>query len=892
MRAILVVASIVQALLFCWPAAGAELEPIRLRCEYLDGPLGIDIASPRLGWELIGSADAHGLGQTGYRILVSSSREKLEASEGDLWDSGRIASDQSVNVAYAGKRLPSKQQCYWKVRVWDQDGAMSAWSRSARWTMGLLRAEDWRAQWVGTPAGGGPDRPSPWFRKVFSLTSRPRSAFVYVASIGYHEVHVNGRKVGDAVLAPSVSHLGRRVRYLTYEVTELLEPGANCVAVWLGNGWASHPEYKLADGAMFLLQIEATLGDGSSATVPSDGSWKTHASPITGMGGWKARQFGGERYDARIEKPGWSTAAFSDADWNRVRVFGPRQQTLSAETIEPDRLVERLVPASVQRKPDGSLRIDMGRSLTGWFEMPLRGPEGREISLEYSEREDEACSYGQRDVYVCSGRDDSPFRSRFNYHAFRWVTVRNLDRVPPDEDISGYLVRTGYDRAATFSCSNNLLNKIYQMTAWTYESLSLGGYLVDCPHRERLGYGGDAHATMETGMSQFRTAALYTKWLEDWRDTQQSTGEMPHTAPQMNGGGGPAWGGICVVLPWEVYRRFGDRRILEVSYPSIKKWLGFLDSKSAGDLLRPFTSFSTPGTPVWSFLGDWVPPGRGQDPGDRVDERSTHFFNNCYWILNLKIAADCADALALKEDARRYRERAAQVAAEVNRKYLDPATKTYVNGEQPYLAFPLLLEVVPPELRADVTERLERRISVTDRGHVNAGMHGTWLLWRYLNGIGRDDLLAGMMTQTTFPGWGHMIEQGATTVWEEWNGANSRLHSTLMGAGQWFTEGLAGIRPDDSAPGYKRFILAPALAGDVQWVEATFHSPYGEIGSSWKRDGGNFFWRFRVPPNTTATVHVPDPDARIRGTRFLRVAGAKAVLEAPSGLYEFRGRTR
>jgi alpha-L-rhamnosidase len=890
--------AIIQPLCFPPIARSASLQPAGLRCEYLQDPLGIDVVKPRLSWSFNPIDTPRGVSQSSYQILVASSRPKIDLNEGDLWDSGRVASDKSVHITYGGTELPSRAECYWKVRVWDGEGSVSDWSPPARWTMGLLRSADWQGKWIGTSAGTGPDQVTPWFRKAFSIRSRPRSSYVYVASIGYHDLFVNGRKVGDAVLSPSVSNLAHRVRYVTYDVSGLLVPGENCIGIWLGNGWASHPEYKLTGGARFLLQMETALEDGSRVVVLSDSSWKTHASPLTGIGHWKAREFGGERYDARQEMPGWSTADFKDSDWEPVRVFGQHTQALSAEMIEPNRLVRAVEPASIQQRPDGSVRVDMGRSYTGWFEIALRGARGHEIALEYSERESEACSYSQRDVYICSGKGNERFQSRFNYHAFRWVTIRNLGYSPAKKDMAGYLIRTDFRPAATFSSSNPLLNRLHDAMSWTYESLALGGYLVDCPHRERLGYGGDAHATMETGMSQFRTEALYTKWLQDWRDSQASDGEMPHTAPQMDGGGGPAWGGICVVLPWEFYRRYGDIRILETSYASARKWLEFLESKSSGDLLRPFTSFSTPGQPIWSFLGDWVAPGRGQEPAERVDERSTLFFNNCYWILNLRIAADWADVLGHADDARQYRARAEQVSAQAHRTFYDASRKTYANGEQTYLVFALAAGVVPEELRSEVLGRLEERIKSDDKGHINAGMHGTWLLYRYLGSIARDDLLAAMMLQQTYPSWGYMLDQGATTIWEEWNGNNSRLHSTLMGAGQWFTEDLAGIRPGKASPGYKHFILCPAVVAGLDAATATLQSPYGEIRSEWRSANGEFHWRLRIPANTTATVFVPassadavteggQPASGAAGIRFLRTEKGRAVFEAGSGTYDF-----
>ena len=321
----------------------------------------------------------------------------------------------------------------------------------------------------------------------------------------------------------------------------------------------------------------------------------------------------------------------------------------------------------------------------------------------------------------------------------------------------------------------------------------------------------------------------------------------------------------------------------------------------SGDLLQPFTSISTPGQPVWSFLGDWVAPGRGQDPADRVDERSTHFFNNCYWVLNLRIAAEWADVLGRKDEARRYRMRADQVSTRTHQTFFDPARKTYANGEQTYLVFPLAAGIVPEELRAEILSRLEERINVTDKGHINAGMHGTWLLWRYLGGIGRDDLLATMMTQQTFPSWAYMLDQGATTVWEEWNGNNSRLHSTLMGVGQWFTEDLAGIRPGDTTAGYKRFVLRPTVIPGLDSAAGEFHSPYGGIRSAWSSSDGAFRWNVRVPPNTTAVIYVPaaSPErvteegkaaSAAAGMRFLRMEKGRAVFEAGSGTYNLESR--
>lgn len=879
-------------------AADAGLVADRLRCEYLVDPLGIDVRQPRLSWAL--TCQQRCQKQTAFQVLVASSPELLGQDKGDLWDSGRVVSDQSVHVVYSGRPLDSRVQCHWKVRVWDKDGRPSAWSRPARWTMGFLEQGEWQGRWIGPPEATGPQAPSPWLRKCIRLAARPKSAWAYVASIGYHELYVNGQKVGDAVLGPSVTNYARRVRYVTYDIAPLLREGENCLGIWLGNGWATHKFYALEGGARALGQFEITLPEGTRQTVVTDASWKSHPSPIRGIGRWHWGDFGGEQYDAALEQAGWCTAPCNDTAWTPVKVFAPQTQVLSADMIEPNHLMQTLSPSSVNTRPDGSVRIDMGQAYTGWLEVALRGPAGRRITLEYSERPDLDCSFNQRDAFICGPSAHGVFRSRFNYHAFRWVTLRGLEHAPAPTEVKGYLIRTAFRPASTFACSDDDLNRIDRFLRWTYECLALGGCPVDCPHRERLGYGAEGLATMPTGLSHFDLGAFYTKWLVDWRDCQQPSGELPHTAPQYVGGGGPGWGGICAVLPWEMFVRYGDRRSLEQCYPMVQRWLAFLETKSRDDLLQPFTVFTDPRNPDWSFLGDWVPPRRGMASKERVDLRSTHFFNNCFWMLDLRLAARIAGQLGRSDEATAYQARAESIAKAAHRKFFVEEKAAYANGEQTYLAFPLWVGLPPPDLRPRVMARLEETIRKTDRGHLNAGVLGTWMLYQFLMGRERHDLLYEITRQTTFPGWKHMLAQGATTCWEDWGGnpapVYSRLHASYLGGGNWFLEGVAGIRPDERSPGYRHFLLSPSPVGDLKWAAATYDSPHGPISTRWSIDNATFTLEATVPAGTSATLRLPtgqpdavqeggQPVAQAEGVRRVGVEPGIGIYAVDSGRY-------
>jgi hypothetical protein len=923
------------------PAFAAESVHVsNLRCEYLVDPLGIDVVQPRLGWQIEPSDPANrDVRQSAYRILVANSEEALAADHGDLWDSSELKSDQSVNVVYQGQPLESRSVCFWKVRIWDQDGQVSSWSKPAKWSMGLLKPADWKAQWIGVASQPGKPKNDPWFRKTFSMTARPARATAYVASLGYHELYVNGKRIGDRVLAPAISDLTQRVRYVTYDLSDCLREGSNAVVLWAAAGWADFPDFGLKDKPLVLAQIEIEQPEGQTLQIVTDATWKTHPSPLSPIGNWTNPGFGGECYDATREVPGWNTADLDDSAWPNAAVFTPKVR-LSAEMIEPNRRIETLKPVEIASPAPGVFRIDMGRNYAGWFEIRMKGRPGQKVTLEWAERPNESKTYEQTSEYLFGPTGEGVFCQRFNHAVGRWVTIRGLQTSPlplgegpgmradqaagardqsalpssnpqslipnpsdsgPHPDplpkgegnlARGYLVTTDCPRSGWFQCSNPLMNRIYDTTLWTYRSLSLGGYLVDCPHRERRGYGGDAHATMETAMMNFASAAFYTKWLEDWRDVQRPNGDLPYTAPTYSGGGGPAWSGICVTLPWQVHLHYGDRRILEQCYPTMQRWIAFLDTKANRHLLQPWGG-------EWDFLGDWVPPGKGQGRGERVDDRSTLLFNNCYYLDNVKTVAEVARLLGKTDDADAYAKQAAAIAQAIHQEFFHPETYSYGCGDQLYEAMPLLVGATPKKLRLAVLKHLEQEIAVRKKGHLDTGIHGTYYLIKSLLNENRNDLVFLMANQKTYPGWGHMLEQDATTIWEQWDGQNSLLHSSFLSIGSWFIEGIAGIQLDPARPGFRHFFIRPGIVGDLTWARGEHDSLYGKIRSDWRLSDGRLTLTVDVPANTSATVFVPTQDpssvtesgrpaAQSPGVRPLKPIDRAAVFKIGSGRYVFR----
>jgi hypothetical protein len=920
----IVLCSMMDGAAFRVAAADCSVAPDSLRCEYLPQPLGLDVVHPRLSWKLAAShPDRRGQRQSGYQIMVASNEKLLRNHKADLWDTGDVRSDESVNIVYAGKPLQTGQECFWKVRVADERGVWSDWGKAARWTMGLLDKTDWKAEWIGADSAlradavrlrkGNP--PDPWLRKTFELPARPARAVVYVASVGYHELYVNGNKVGDAVLEPCATDNRVRARYVTYEIGKYLNRGSNVLGLWLGASWSIFPPYHMKDkasasgfddwerpilpnaemkdkpwGPIVLAQADMVLTDGRTFRVVTDATWKARPSPNQLLGTWEAGNFGGEEYDARRELPDWCGVKLEDSKWQPVTVVQP-DLAVSAEVTRPNRLVKEIKPIAVKQVKEGAYRVDMGVNYSGWFEMRLSGQTGDRIEFEFSERENEAMTFNHHSAYIIGPGGKGTFCNRFNYEGGRWVKIKGLKKKPSLEQMRGWLIRTDYERVGGFECDQPLLNRIYDTTLWTFENLSLGSYLVDCPHRERRGYGGDAHATLWTALDNYDLGAFYTTWAEDWRDVQQPNGDVPYTAPTYQGGGGPVWSGWCITMPWEIHCHYGDTRILWENFPMMQRWLAFLETKSTNNMLARWGG-------SWDFLGDWAAPdpsGVGDEPRNKV------FFNNCYWIYNLETAAKVALALGKPEIATTYRQRAQAVREAVQQTFFNPADDSYANGGQACLGIALMVNLPPGELQPAVWRRLEKQVLVNDKGHIHAGITGGALLMRALMANDRNDLIYTMAAKQDYPSWGDMLQQGATTFYEEWGGNWSRLHSSFLYIGSWFMEGLGGIRHD--GVGFKHFIIEPWINSQsgLHHVSAHYDSIYGRIATHWTLKDGIMRLDVTVPPNTDATVRLQDvaADSILEGRQPLRTANGvtlvegrlnPTVLKLEPGHYEFEAK--
>mgnify|MGYP000955667237 CR=1 FL=1 len=886
--------------------AALSITPIHLTTEYLTNPTGLDEKSPRFSWTFQTTDEkAIGQKQNAYRILVSNSENNLQKNMGDVWDSKWVASGVMQLIEYKGKPLVSDRIYFWKVMIKDEKGNITN-STTAYWSTGLFDQKEWTAKWIGSSQIFNPgvkdcNVDDPWLRKSFDLEAVPQKATIFIASVGYHELYVNGKKIDDHVLAGAVTDHTKRARYIAYNISDKLRPGKNVIALWLGSSWSIFPSYATSHNPRTPMVIaQADFYDVQMkhmSRLQTDDSWKIHSSPNRLLGTWEMHNYGGEIWDANKEIEGWNLPAFNDKNWKQATVYNLKLK-LSAQVVQTNKLLHEINPIGIEKRKEG-YRIDMGVNFAGWTRMNLRGNPGDTIRFLYSEREQDEKTFNLRSMYVIGPTGKGTFQNKFNYSSARWIMIKGLNYQPNLDDIKGWVVRTNYSRVTQFQSNNDLQNWIYDRSCWNYENLTLGGYVVDCPQRERFGYGGDAHATSEAGMYNYQVGAFYTKWMLDWHDVQgtesiwanmnntalarkqvgagiiTNTGVLPHTAPTYFGGGGPAWGGIVISLPWYMYQHYGDKRILERNFVLMKRWLTFLQSHSKGNLLQRFGG-------QWDFLGDWLWPNATAE-GMNNDKPENLCFNNSYYVYNLRTAAQVAIILGKTEEAKQWSVLAEATSAAINKRFFNEATLSYADGSQSNLAMALLANVPPKKLFPTVLKTLEKKILVDDKGHIGAGITGGSVLFKLLRDLGRDDLIYTMVSKTDYPSWGYMRASGATSLWEMWEkdlAGHSLLHSSYLYAAPWYVDGIGGIKKDERKPGFQHFIITVPNVPEKELSEATtnFDSPAGLIRTKWKRTNGRITLDVTVPPNCSATIHVPS----------ISPEGKPRVFKVKSGQHQFQ----
>lgn len=781
------------------------------KVENLVEPLAVDTCRPRFSWKLTGP-DA----QCGYRLLVASSPRLLKAGKADLWDSGLVDSSDQVLVPYGGAELSSGQIAYWKVISFA--GGRKAASCPSRFGIGMI-GNTMKGEYIGAVPGEGR---SAILRKSFELSGRKGTYVLHVNSLGYHEVYINGERVGDGVLAPAVSQLDRSSRIVSYDVTRLLRRGHNTIVLWTGSGWYKPGPFRAVYGGA-LVRAELFNGE---CVLATDGSWEGAFSGYSDTGTWMPLAFGGERIDASVVPV--SMKDLSGLEWGPVDVVNPGDIAAYPQMCEPCRVVETMPALSVESVSDSVWVVDFGKAVNAMLSIKLpQLPAGTVVRATYTDCEN--LNVRTDDWFIASGRPGGDlFENRFNHHVFRYVYLYGLPEKPSLKDICARRMRTDFLPAGSFECSNGDLNKVYGMVSYTMENLAFDGYMVDCANLERLGYGGDGNASTLSLMTAFDVAPLYRNWLLSWRENVREDGSLPHTAPcPYRAGGGPYWCSFMVQSPYRMWKAYGDLEIVKECYGSMEKWLEYVDAHSEDGLLKPWENTSYR---HW-YLGDWLAP-KGIDVRD---QRSIDLVSNCVLSQCYAELAEMASALGLGDDVQGYISRKEKTDSLINAVFYNPADSTYASGSQIDMAYPLLVGAVPDSLVDAVTARLERYTLGERGGHIAGGLVGVPIVTEWATRAEKADLFAGMLLKHDYPGYLYMTDNGSSSVWESWEGRRSRLHNCYNSILSWYYEALGGITP--AGPGYRTVRIRPQFPESVDWVKVTKETPYGTIKVSWERSG-------------------------------------------------------
>ncbi|HSC55055.1 MAG TPA: glycoside hydrolase family 78 protein [Phnomibacter sp.] len=900
------------ALLFTLQSLTAQVSVNNLRCEMLVDPLIVTSATPDLSWKIEGKE--RGIMQQAYEILVASDAAKLAANEADLWQSGKINSDASLYVKYAGKPTSVNGTCYWKVKVYTNKGE-SDWSKPAKWGTGLRYYKDW-GRWIGfdryflwdNEASGRLS--ARYFRKEIAVNKKVKKATAYIMGLGLYELSIDGKKIGDDVLAPAPTDYTQNVKYNALDITENLQQGKHAIGVVLGNGRfyamrrAKPYKIKTFGFPKLLMSVVITYTDGSSATIRTDDTWKgTADGPITAN-----NEYDGEEYDAQKEMTGWDKPGFNESKWLKAEYVQEPGGTYEAQLNENMKVMKDLVPVAITKRPGDKYIIDLGQNIAGWVKMKVAGKKGQKVILRFAESlqengelftanlRDAKCT----DVYILKGEGTEIWEPKFTYHGFRYVEVSGFPGVPTKENFTGRLVYDDIANAGSFESSNPLLNQIYKNAWWAIAS-NYKGMPVDCPQRnERQPWLGDRSIGSYGESFLFDNGRIYTKWLEDIRYAQKADGAIPDVAPAFwrYYSDNMTWPSSLLLIADMLYHQTGDTAVIRNNYPAMKKWLQYMSQQY----------LNADGILTKDSYGDWcIPPitaeaGRGVNADQKFPSAliatAYYYHMNNLMIRFSKLTGNAADTTIFLEQAQK-----AKLA--FHKKYYHEEGYYGENTLTDNL-LPVYFGMVPADCKEKVWKQLAHIVEVTNNGHLSCGLVGIQWLMRGLTEIGRADLAYKVATQKTYPSWGYMIENGATAIWELWNGntaapnMNSQNHVMMLGdLFIWYYECLAGIKSDDKLTGFKKIIMKPKRIDDLKSVNATYNTPYGWVKSDWKIQGKNFLWNITVPANTTAVVYLPaEEGAKVfeagkqlkgdeAGVLSIKPIKGRVILELGSGDYSF-----
>ena len=924
-----------KLVLFCFLASffmacseKAAIEVADLRCENLLNPKGIDIVNPRLSWKL--TSDSRGIMQKSYHVLVASSLDKLQQNQGDIWDSN-VKSDKSIFIPFEGKQLISRAECYWKVKVTTNKGE-SEWSAPAYWSMGLLNRPDWSAKWTGLDksfandivdaqsVGGRTRLAARYFRKEFASENKDiAKATLYILGLGLYEAYLNGERVGDYVLAPTPSDYTKTIYYNTLDVSSLISKGNNAMGIILGNGRffsVRNPGMRHFGFPKMLVQLEIEYTDGSRQVVVSDNSWKVTADgPIL-----TNNEFDGEEYDARKEMQGWAKSGFDETAWMQAELVeapktqAPRGQEASDVEIKAQinpniKVMETIKPVSIVEIKPGMYIMDMGQNMVGWIRMSIKGKRGYEVQLRFAELlKDDGTLYMDNlrsalvtDKYIAKSDNVETWEPSFVYHGFRFVEITGFPGVPTLSNFEGKVVYDEMETVGTFETSNKTINQLYKNAYWGIRG-NYRGMPTDCPQRdERLGWLGDRAVGSHGESFIFNHYNLYSKWLDDIEDSQRRNGSVPNVAPNywMIYDDNMTWPGAYVIMANMLYDQYGSTEPIAKHYESMKKWINYIRDTyvAKNDNIMPRDTY-----------GDWcMPPERpelihSEDPSRKTD---ASVLGTTFYYRVLTLLERFANILNKPEDAASFAEQAAVIKEAFNNKFFNKETGQYSNNTVTANLLPLSYGMVADEYKEKVFNNIVDKTMGDFNGHVSTGLVGIQWLMRGLSDYGRPDIAFKIATNTGYPSWGYMIEKGATTIWELWNGdtadpsMNSANHVMLLGdVIVWFFEYLAGIQNSPNNVGFKEIVMKPYPIDGLDYVTASYNSVHGKIKSEWKKENGTFVWNITVPCNTTAIVKIPSNDkskvkesgktaSSSKGVKFLQMTDGYALYKVGSGNYSF-----